>query len=282
MTQPLPSFETLVELPRGPVFVRVRGEGPPLLWSHGIFFPMAVDDHSTLGRVLCDPPCFTVIRWDARGHGRTPAAATSTEHAWHELAVEVLALADALGLSRFALGGISMGSAVTLHAALRAPERVAAMLLFALPTAWETRPAELLRYRELLTFGGSEALAAHVQDDLDGLFPEGTLPASLRAMVAELRGAPWTALARVIEGAAQSDLPEPSALATLPTRTLLRPWPNDSGHPLSTAEGLAAALPNAELALLEGFDDEAGIRGALAALLAACPGLAAASLRPGD
>jgi 3-oxoadipate enol-lactonase len=281
VTQPLPSFETTLELPRGPVFVRVRGEGPPLLWSHGIFFPMAVDDHSTLGRVLCDPPCFTVIRWDARGHGRTPPAATSAEHAWSELAVEVLELADALGLERFALGGISMGSAVTLHAALRAPERVAAMLLFALPTAWETRPAELVRYRELLSFGGPSALAAHVQADLDGLFPEGRLPASLQAMVEALRQAPWTALARVIEGAAESDLPERGALRALTTRTLLRPWPNDSGHPLSTAEGLAAALPNADLALLEGFDDEAGIRRALGALLEACAGLSAAPIRLG-
>jgi pimeloyl-ACP methyl ester carboxylesterase len=275
----LPSFERFVDLPQGPARVRVRGEGPPLLWSHGVFFPIDVDDRSTLGRVLGDAPGFTVIRWDARGHGRTPPAATAREHRWDELGREVLALADALGIERFAAGGISMGAAVTLHAAMSAPERVAAMLLLALPTAWETRPAERVRYRELLAFATSEALAAHVQGDLDALFPAGSLPGELRAMVAYLRSAEWPALERIIGGAAESDLPDRRDLARLPTRALLRPWPNDAGHPLSTAEALAAALPAADLTLLGGFDDEAGIRGALAELLGECEGLPAAPIR---
>lgn len=258
--------------------VRVRGEGPPLLWCHGIFFPMAVDDQSTLGRVLCDPPHFTVIRWDARGHGRTPPAATAAEHVWSELAVDLLALADALGLTRFALGGISMGSAVALHAALAAPERVAAMLLFALPTAWETRPAEQERYRELLALAGPEALAAFVQRDLDAIFPAGDLPIALRAMVQALGSSSWTALERVIKGAAASDLPDRQMLKSLPTRALLRAWPNDSGHPLSTAEALALALPNTDLSLLEGFDDEPGIRRSLAALSRVCADLSLPAL----
>jgi pimeloyl-ACP methyl ester carboxylesterase len=255
------------------VRVRVRGEGPPLLWSHGVFFPIDVDDESTLGRVLGDVPGFTVVRWDARGHGRTPPAATSAEHRWDRLADDVFAIADALGIDRFAAGGISMGAAVTLFAALQDPSRVEAMLLLALPTAWETRPAEKVRYRDLLTFGSPDALSRHVQEDLDALFPQGPLPASLRAMVAHLHASTWTALTRVIEGAAESDLPDKRALAELRVPALLRPWPNDSGHPLSTAEALAAALPRADYALLEGFDDEPGIRGALSTLQRMCAGL---------
>lgn len=259
--------------------MRVRGEGPPLLWSHGMFFPIDVDDESTLGRILCDAPHFTVIRWDARGNGRTPPGATVTEHVWSELAVEVIALADALGIDRFAAGGISMGAAVTLHAALKAPDRVAAMLLLAMPTAWETRPAEQQRYRDLLAFTSPAALAAHVQEDLDALFPAGSLPASLRAMVAEMRAADWTALERVILGAAASDMPEKQALSQLRTRALLRPWPDDVGHPMSTAEALAAALPNADTTLLGGFDDEIGIREALRQLRQACEGVPDAPVR---
>lgn len=262
----MPNYDRLIDLPGGPVRVRVRGEGPPLIWSHGIFFPLDVDDHSTLGRVLGEVPGFTVIRWDARGHGRTPAAATTEEHRWDRLGDDVLALADALGLTRFAAGGISMGTAVTLHAALRAPERVAAMLLLAMPTAWETRPPEQQRYRDLLAFGSPEGIAAHVQDDLDGLFAGAELPESLRTMVAHLRAASWETLTRVIVGAAQSDLPDRGALSRLAVPALLRPWPNDSGHPLSTAEALAKVLPAADLTLLGGFDDEAGLRGALAEL----------------
>lgn len=254
--------------------VRVRGEGPPLLWSHGVFFPIDVDDESTLGRVLGDAPHFTVIRWDTRGHGRTPAAATVEEHRWDRLGDEVVALADALGIERFAAGGISMGAAVTLHAAVQAPERVAAMLLLAMPTAWETRAAEQQRYRDLLAFASPEALADHVQEDLDAIFPGG-LPASLRAMVAHLRAAEWGALERVIGGASQSDFPARAALSGVRMPTLLRAWPDDSGHPLSTAEALAAALPQADLTRLGGFDDEAGIRASLAQLRGAWDAVAA-------
>jgi pimeloyl-ACP methyl ester carboxylesterase len=271
----LPSFDRLIDLPggRGPVRVRARGDGPPLIWSHGIFFPIDVDDESTLGRVLGDVPGFTVIRWDARGNGRTPAAPTDDDHRWDRLGDDVLAIADALGLDRFAAGGISMGAAVTLYAALKAPERVAAMLLLALPTAWDTRPPEQDRYRDLLALGSSEALAAHVQDDLDNAFAEGTLPASLRAMVAHLRAADWTALTRVITGASRSDMPDRVELAALRVPALLRPWPNDTGHPLSTAEALHAALPSADLGLLQSFDDEDGMRAALATLRGACADL---------
>lgn len=261
-------FDGVLDLPRGPVRVRVRGEGPPLLWSHGVFFPIDVDAHSTLGRVLDDLPGFTVVRWDARGYGRTPPAEAWGDHRWDRLGDEVLALADALGFGSEKLfaGGISMGAAITLHAALSAPARFAAQLLFALPTAWETRPAEQVRYRELLSFGTSFALAAHVRDDLDRLFPAGPLPPPLAAMVEELARAPWTALERVIAGAAESDLPDRDALSALRTPTLVRAWPNDVGHPLSSVEALAAALPHASCALIGGFDDEAGIRSAFAEL----------------
>jgi len=249
-----------IQLPAGLARVRVRGEGPLLVWSHGVFFPIDVDDRSTLGRVLETVPGFTVARYDARGHGRTPAAATGEAHRWDRMAEDVLAIADALGAETFFAGGISMGAAVTLHAALRAPERFRGLLLFALPTAWETRPPEQQRYRELLSWKTSHALATHVRADLDEIFPAGDLPESLVAMVDELGAAKWEALSRVIEGAAESDMPSKNALKGLHVPTLIRPWPNDSGHPLSSAEGLREVLPKPTWELLEGFDDEAGMR----------------------
>jgi pimeloyl-ACP methyl ester carboxylesterase len=244
----------------------MHGEGPALIWSHGVFFPIDVDDHSTLGRVLDEAEGFTIVRYDARGHGRTPAAASIAEHRWDRLAHDVIDLADALGFDRFIAGGISMGAAVTLHAALRARDRIDAMLLLALPTAWETRPAEQQRYRDLAALGSSHAVAAHAGNDIDRYFPNGGVPESLRAMVDHLRNAEWGGLERVILGAAESDLPDPRALARLEIRTLLRPWPGDVGHPLSTAEALAKVLPRVEYELMEGFDDAAGMQRALAAL----------------
>lgn len=244
-----------------------------MLWSHGVFFPTDVDDLSTLGGLLSRLPGFTVVRWDARGHGRTPPAATVDQHRWENLGAEVIALADALGFERFAVGGISMGAAATLHAAVQAPSRIAAVLLLALPTAWETRPPEQQRYRDLLAFGTPQALADHVQEDMDALFPDGSIPASLRAMIASIRASSWEALSRVIEGAARSDLPARSALDALSMPVLLRPWHGDSGHPISTAEALRSALPGLDYQLIGGFDDEPGLLDAFAALRNLCTGL---------
>lgn len=268
-------FDGPIDLPSGPVRVVVRGSGPPLLWCHGVFFPIDVDDASTLGHVLGSLDQFTVVRWDARGHGRTPEREDAAAHRWDRMAEDVVALADALGVDRFLSGGISMGAAVALHAALRTPSRVAAMLLLALPTAWETRPPERARYLELLTLGTSDALAIHVERDFDALFLGAPWPASLVAMVAELRRASWTALERVIAGAAESDMPDRGDLSRLEIPILLRPWPNDAGHPLSTAEALAGLLPKSDLALLEGFDDEPGMRAAFADLRGRCGALGA-------
>lgn len=261
-------LDELIDLPRGRrVRVRVRGEGPMLVWCHGVFFPIEVDDESTLGRVLQDVPGFTVARLDMRGHGETPAGPDAAAHRWDAMAEDVLDVATALGRPRFALGGISMGAAVALHAALADRERIEGMLLFALPTAWETRGTEKVRYRELLALGSTEAMVRHVEADLDALFPDRARPPALEAMVRAIGRSSWAALARVIEGASESDMPERGALAKLDVPVLVRPWPDDSGHPMSSAEALAAALPRADLSVLASFDDEPGMRDAFAALL---------------
>lgn len=260
-------FDDLLDLPRGRrVRVRARGDGPLLVWCHGVFFPIEVDDESALGRVLQDVPGFTVARIDARGHGRTPAGPDAAAHRWDAMAEDLLDVADALGAKRIALGGISMGAAVALHAALSAPERVDAMLLFALPTAWETRGPENVRYRELLALGSTEAMVRHVENDLDQLFPDRARPPALEAMVRAIGRSSWATLARVIEGASESDMPDRSALSKLDVPVLVRPWPDDSGHPMSSAEALASALPKADLSVLASFDDEPGMREAFAEL----------------
>ncbi len=260
------SRDEILELPQGPVRVRIRGEGPPLVWSHGVFFPIDVDDHSTLGKVLLDVEGFTVIRWDSPGHGLSPHLREADDHRWERLASPLLELADALELDQFALGGISMGAALSLFAALRAPERVRAMLLVAPPTAWSTRPAEQERYRALSNLGTPEAVAASVRDDLDAAFGGAKLPPALATMIEHLRAASPAALSRVLHGAAHSDLPPEAALRDVDVPVLVAPWPNDPGHPISTAEALAKGLPAARLATLASFEDEAGIREAFAAL----------------
>ncbi len=70
---------------------------------------------------------FQVLRYDTRGHGGSDAP--GGDYAIDQLGTDVLALVDALGISKFAFCGLSMGGAVGQWLALHAPERVTALVL---------------------------------------------------------------------------------------------------------------------------------------------------------
>jgi len=258
-----------IDLPAGPMRVREYGDGPPLIWTHGVYHPIDVDDHSTLGRVLTEIEGHRVIRYDTRGHGRTKAAATGAQHRWEMLGLELLALADALGIDRFVAGGISMGAAITLHAAVSAPERFAGVILLAPPTGWELRPREQENYRELAALGGPGAVAARVRHELETALGRTQLPPALEVMLGTLRDADPVALDRVLRGAAESDLPSREAVAALRVPVLVLPWEGDPGHPMETAQALASCLPNSRTRVVGGFEDAVGIAGALREFLPA-------------
>ena len=70
---------------------------------------------------------FQVLRYDTRGHGASdaPAGAYSVE----QLGNDVLALADGLGIGKFAFCGLSMGGAIGQWLAVNAPERIERLIL---------------------------------------------------------------------------------------------------------------------------------------------------------
>jgi pimeloyl-ACP methyl ester carboxylesterase len=72
----------------------------------------------------------------------------------------------------------------------------------------------------------------------------------------------------VLRGAAASDLPAPDELATIAQPALVLAWDGDEGHPLSTAERLAALLPRAELHVATHLRDVLGWPTQVAAFLA--------------
>ncbi|KOT86741.1 3-oxoadipate enol-lactonase [Streptomyces sp. NRRL F-5755] len=101
---------------------------------------------------------FRVVRWDLPGHGGTPydvlpgrtdgtAPTEGTARTVADLAGLVLALADSLGIDRFAYAGISLGGAVGAWLAVHHPERIASLALvcssarFGEPEGWHERAA---------------------------------------------------------------------------------------------------------------------------------------------
>jgi 3-oxoadipate enol-lactonase len=103
-----------------------RLEGPsnglPLVLTH----PIGAD-HSVWDAVVPELPQFHVLRYDLRGHGGTAVADEPFTLA--QLADDLLALTQALGIARFSVAGVSLGALVAAQAAATAPGRVRRVVL---------------------------------------------------------------------------------------------------------------------------------------------------------
>ena len=129
------------------MFHRLQGNAgrPVLILSHSISTDHAMWDLQVDGLL----PHFQILRYDIRGHGATEA--TAGEYSIEMLGNDILALADALEISRFAFCGLSLGGAIGQWVAAHTPERVTHLVLantspqFVPRTNWETRMAAVLK-----------------------------------------------------------------------------------------------------------------------------------------
>ena len=104
------------------LFYRDRGDGPPLLLLHG--FTGSGEDWK---HVFADPIAgYRVIVPDLRGHGRSTNPGGVFRFA--DVARDVFALLDQLGIDRIRAIGMSAGANTLLHLATQQPSRVAAMI----------------------------------------------------------------------------------------------------------------------------------------------------------
>lgn len=135
------------------LFYRLEGkDGLPVLvlshslgCDHAMWVPQMPDllDH------------FQVLRYDTRGH--VASSAPPGDYTLDQLGRDVLGLAAALKIGRFAFCGLSMGGAVGQWLALNAPQRLTSLVLantaprFGTPEGWETR-------RRAVREGGMQAI----------------------------------------------------------------------------------------------------------------------------
>lgn len=225
--------------------VRDEGAGLPFLWGHGLVSSMEEEDRFIVmdfGRLARR---HRVIRWDARGHGRSGGAPDPADYRWDNLARDLLALADELGVDRFVAGGVSMGAATALHAAIQAPERVLGLVLMLAPTAYETRDEQSDVYRAAAVLLERHGMDAYLEQMRHLPAPE--ILADFGERFIPVPRVPGELLPAVLRGAAASDLPSQESVRTIAAPALLLPWVGDAGHPMSTSERLLELLPNVQI-----------------------------------
>ena len=100
-----------------------RANGPAIVFSNSLGSDRRIWDEvaGLLGGR------YRIVTYDSRGHGLTDAPAGPYSIAG--LADDLLALADTAGLEKFALAGLSVGGLIAQQVAVRAPERLSALVL---------------------------------------------------------------------------------------------------------------------------------------------------------
>jgi len=221
------------------------GDGPPLVLLHP-----GVGDSRFWDPVL--PPlaaAYRVIRYDARGYGRSPApAATFT------LFRDLVAVLDHYGLDRVAIAGCSQGGGSALALAIEQPARVSALALLCpgIPgypwpeEADSDEPDDLdAEYERALNAGDVDGLAGVMQQVWAAAGPT-------PAVMEQLRSA---AVASICSGdLEQPDPPVFDRLGSISVPASLLVGDADY-PPLIEADLQAAArIPGCELTVVPGMD----------------------------
>ncbi|HUC06747.1 MAG TPA: alpha/beta hydrolase [Solirubrobacterales bacterium] len=226
------------------------GEGPPIILCHGITATRRSVIH---GSRRLERGGYTVIGYDARGHGESDPAPPGTGYGYPELRGDLASVIDAqVGGGPTVLAGHSMGAHTALGFALEAPDRVAGLVLIG-PTYQGTIEADSLRYWDGLAAalgdGGIDGFVSYIDrfQGIDSAWRDSVLRFTrermerhrhLEALVTALHELPRS---RPFEGM--------SELGTLavPTLVVASHDAADPGHPYAVAAEYAERIPGARL-----------------------------------
>jgi pimeloyl-ACP methyl ester carboxylesterase len=221
----------------------VYGSGPRVLvWLHGLLLDANLS--RGLARRLAAQGN-RVVLLDLLGHGRSDKPRHAGPHRMDLYAKQVLCLLDELGVDQAVLGGVSLGTNVSLFTAVEAPERVRGLVLEMPVLEWAV-PAAAVVFLPLLFWvhyarGGVRLIASTASRlPLSGLGPLGSFINAARsdpdATAAVLHG--------VLVGPIAPTIDQRHGI-TAPALVLGHGI--DLVHSFTDAKRLAQQLPDAEL-----------------------------------
>jgi pimeloyl-ACP methyl ester carboxylesterase len=227
--------------------VEVDGEGPVVLLLHGLG-----GSARNLGpqvRALRDR--YRVVRFDARGHGRSEAPFDGEAYTPEAFVADVGRVLDQVRATRAIVGGLSMGAGIALRWALANPERVTGLVLAAFPGSRDGAgfASVALAFADAIERRGLQAAGAEFVwgddsrlDSAGRLVRQGFLEHPPHALV-------WT-LRKLVASQPSVDELAP-ALARLAMPALVVVGAGDRGS-VEPSRQLAQALANARLVVIPG------------------------------
>ncbi|HEX5556652.1 MAG TPA: 3-oxoadipate enol-lactonase [Gaiellales bacterium] len=187
-----------------------------------------------------------VLRYDLRGHGRSPVP--EAPYSIADLGSDLLALLDRNGIARASLFGVSLGGMVSMWVAAHAPERVDRLILCSTsavmgpPESWTERAALVRRE-------GTAAVA-------DAVVARWFTPAFAAAqpdVVARIRGQLAATPAEGYAGCCEAirEMDQRPDLPAIASPTLVIAAEGDPSTPPAHARTIAGLIPGARLEVLD-------------------------------
>ena len=236
------------ELDEATLAYEIIGVGPRLVWCHGLGSCRA-GDRDVLDALAGH---FTVLGYDARGHGDSPPVTDERAYTYPALSADLRDLLDHVGWDRTVLAGASMGAATVGRMAMEQPDRVVALIMARPGTGGGPASPELqMLFRlggEAVRNGGWDAAVAFLLTIPDAVERLGNDPGRLEALRLE-----WSRHDPASIGAALIGIPASGPLTddvdpkSIRAPSLVIPG-RDLIHPTEAGEAVAAAIPGARLA----------------------------------
>jgi pimeloyl-ACP methyl ester carboxylesterase len=227
-----------------------EGEAVPVLLLHGL---TATHRYVVMGSSRLERAGHRVITYDARGHGASAPAPAPSAYGYEELALDALAVLDALEIPRAVLVGASMGAHTLLRIALAQPQRVGGLVV--ITPAYEpgdtedrARLAHWDALSEGLRTGGVEGFVAAYGEPRVPAPWRDTVLTVIRQRLAlhEHPDAVADALAVVPRSRPFDSLAELERIA-VPVAIVASADEADPEHPQAVGEAYAAVIPGAKL-----------------------------------
>lgn len=225
------------------IHYEISGNGPVVTLAHSLATDLTLWDEL----VAALEPHFTVLRYDARGHGQTDAP--EGPYDFPTLVADLVGLLDALNIERTHFVGLSMGGMLGQHFALNHPDRLDKLVIVS--STSRVPPEGRGLWDERIAVARAQGMRAHVEATLARWFtapwraahPE--MMARIGALVAVTPVAGFAGW-----GAAICTLDLTERLGAIKAPTLVVCGADDPGTPPAANRAIAESIPAARLEIV--------------------------------
>src|SRR4051794_33680421 len=225
------------------------GAGTPVVLLHGL---TATRRYVVMGSKQLPKRGFRTISYDARGHGESNPAPERRAYEYSDLAGDLAAVMDSLGVARAVVAGASMGAHTGLALALANPDRVAAVV--AITPAFDGS-GEVSDEWDALADGlksdGVDGFMAAYHPKVDPRWLDTALLVTRQRLARHRHPEAVADALRVVPRSRPFESLSDLESLDVPVLVVGDRDEADPGHPLAVAEEYARRLPRAELVVEE-------------------------------